>query len=264
MLKAALVFGLVVLSSCQIAESDAEGKKAPAAAAAKSFKVGDAVDAQWEGRWYEATVTAAGKTYDVKYGDGTTGEKLAANRLRAIVEGGPYKVGDRAEAVSADSGLYAATIISVTGDTYGVVADTDGSTWDKLTVKKLRPLPGKPLKAGTKVWGQWTTGSWYPGKITALNKDGTFKVTYDDGDSSPALTRAQIGYREAVASSGGSAGSEGNCPGPGIVRRCNGVCTPIQDNDQNCGGCGDICNAGFHCQGLFCRDASGNLGSTHR
>lgn len=265
MLKAALVIGWVVLSSCQISESGADGKKAPAAAPAKaSFKVGDAVDAMWEGRYYEATITAAGKTYDVKYADGTTGEKLPAKNVRAIVDGGPYKVGDRAEAVYSDGGLYGATIISVTDDTYGVLAD-DGSTWDKLTTKKLRRAPAKVLKAGTKIWGKWTDGSWYAGKITAVNKDGTFKVAYDDGDGSPALTRAEIGYREVVASSGGSSGDGGgNCPGPGIVRRCNGVCTPIQDNNNNCGGCGDICNAGFHCEGLFCRDASGNLGSTHR
>jgi len=262
MIKIAVVFGVLALASCQIAESDAQGKQ-PAAAAKASFKVGDTVDAQWEGRYYEATITAAGKTYDVKYADGTDGTKLAANKLRPIVEGGPYKVGDRAEAVYSDHGLYPATIISVTGDTYGVISD-DGSTWDKLTTKKLRPLPAKPLKVGTKVWGLWSEGSWYAGKITAINKDGTFKVAYDDGDASPALTKAQIGYRAVSASSGSSASSEGNCPGPGHTRRCNGVCTTISDNNDNCGGCGDACKPGYSCQGLFCRDASGNLGSTYR
>ncbi len=261
MLKAALVLGLVVLSSCQIAESGAEGKKV---LPAKTFKVGDTVDALYEGRYYEATIKTAGKTYDVTWADGSSGEKLAASKIRAIVEGGPYKVGDRVEAVYSDGGLWPATIITVTDDTYGVVADADGSTWDKLTTKKLRPLPAKPLKAGYTIWGQWTDGSWYPGKLTAVNKDGTYKVTYDDGDGSPALTKNQIGWRNGAVAKGGSSGaSEGNCAGPGIVRRCNGVCTPIQDNDQNCGGCGEICNTGYHCQGLFCRDASGNLGSTH-
>lgn len=145
-----------------------------------------------------------------------------------------------------------------------MLADTDASTWDKLTAKKLRPLPAKPLKVGTKIWGLWTDGSWYAGKITALNKDGTFKVAYDDGDGSPALTRAQIGHRDAAPSSGNTASSEGNCPGPGHTRRCNGVCTTISDNNDNCGGCGDACKPGYTCQGLFCRDASGNLGSTYR
>ena len=261
MLKTVLVCGVLALASCQIAESDAQGKKPPAAAKGP-FKVGDTVDAMWETRWYEATITAAGKTYDVKYGDGTEGTKLPASKVRAIVEGGPYKVGDRAEAVYSDSGLYPATIISVTDDTYGVISD-DGSAWDKLTTKKLRPLPPKPLKVGTKVWGLWSEGSWYAGKITAINKDGTFKVAYDDGDNSPALTKAQIGYRQPSASSGGTA-SEGGCPGPGHTRRCNGVCTTISDNNDNCGGCGDACKPGYTCQGLFCRDAAGNLGSTYR
>ena len=263
MLNAALVLGLVALSSCQISESGADVKKT-AAPAKTAFKVGDAVDAMWtDGRWYEATITAAGKTYDVKYADGSDGEKLAASKVRAIVEGGPYKVGDRAEAVYSDSGLYGATIISVTDDTYGVLSD-DGSTWDKLTTKKLRPAAAKPLKVGTKIWGQWTDGSWYAGKITALNKDGTFKVVYDDGDGSPALTKAQIGWRQEVKATASSGDGGGNCAGPGMPRRCNGVCTTIQDNDNNCGGCGEICNAGFHCEGLFCRDGAGNLGSSHR
>ena len=102
-----------------------------------------------------------------------------------------------------------------------------------------------------------------PGNPTAINKDGTYKVAYDDGDVSPSLTRSQIGHRVAVASSG-SASSEGNCPGPGHTRRCNGVCTTISGNNDNCGGCGDACKPGYSCQGLFCRDASGNLGSTYR
>ena len=56
----------------------------------------------------------------------------------------------------------------------------------------------------------------------------------------------------------GGGGGDLNCPGPGITRRCNGVCTSIQTS-SNCGACGAACRPGYHCDGLFCRDASGSL-----
>jgi retinol-binding protein 3 len=62
----------------------------------------------------------------------------------------------------------------------------------------LPPVPPKPvatvdaLKAGDAVFGQWTDGNWYPGKIGKLNADGTYTVNYDDGDVSPALPAAKV------------------------------------------------------------------------
>lgn len=50
------------------------------------------------------------------------------------------------------------------------------------------------------------------------------------------------------------------CPGPGLTRRCGGVCVNIQTDDRNCGSCGHACGSGKHCDGhMFCRDANGNL-----
>lgn len=258
---------LLLLGACQIQESGAEGKP-PVAAPAKtkmSFKVGDAVDGLWtDGRYWEATIAAVNKngTYDVKWTDGSV-EKLAAGKLRAAIEGGPYKPGDRVEAAGSDGAFSPGTILGVADDgSYNGVSD-DGGTMDKLVSKKLRPSPAKPLKAGSPVWGKWTDGAWYAGKIAALNKDGTFKVDYVDGDSSPALTTAQIGWRQ-VASSGGGTATTGNCPGPGFTRRCNGVCTKIQDDNNNCGGCGETCREGYHCDGLFCRDSEGHVGGSYK
>ena len=58
------------------------------------------------------------------------------------------------------------------------------------------PAPAKKLEVGDLVLGQWSDGQWYPGKIGAVNKDGTFRVDYDDGDVSPALSAAQVRARK--------------------------------------------------------------------
>jgi D-alanyl-D-alanine carboxypeptidase len=48
------------------------------------------------------------------------------------------------------------------------------------------------LKVGDVVFGQWTDGNWYLGKIAASNSDGTYAVNYDDGDVSPSLSASQV------------------------------------------------------------------------
>lgn len=56
--------------------------------------------------------------------------------------------------------------------------------------------PAATYKVGDKVQGQWSDGQWYPGKIGAVDKKaGTYRVDYDDGDVSPALSAAQVKAR---------------------------------------------------------------------
>jgi retinol-binding protein 3 len=45
---------------------------------------------------------------------------------------------------------------------------------------------------GDVVFGQWTDDQWYPGKIGAINADGTYRVDYDDGDVSPSLPASKV------------------------------------------------------------------------
>ena len=41
-----------------------------------------------------------------------------------------------------------------------------------------------PFQVRSRVWGNYrATGSWYAGRITVVNPDGTFNIVYDDGDS---------------------------------------------------------------------------------
>ncbi|HTL38022.1 MAG TPA: hypothetical protein VL326_33050 [Kofleriaceae bacterium] len=127
--------------------------------------------------------------------------------------------------------------------------------------------PSAPaLAVGDRVSAQWTNGSWYPGKISAVNADGTYNIAYDDGDKSKSLPASKVRKAKAGSSSSGShassssAASDAPCPGPGITRRCSGKCVNLQEDDNNCGGCGNKCRDGYHCDGhLFCRDAEGNL-----
>jgi len=124
------------------------------------------------------------------------------------------------------------------------------------------------LKVGDRVMARWTNGSWYPGKIVAISADGKYDVNYDDGDKSRALPAAKVRKKTVTAAKPGGGGgkssskssSDAPCPGPGITRRCNGVCVNIQENSNHCGGCNNKCPSGKTCDGhLFCRDADGNL-----
>ncbi len=113
---------------------------------------------------------------------------------------------------------------------------------------------------------KWTNGTWYPGKIAAVLPDGTYNVNYDDGDKSKGLPASKVRKRSARSGGGGGGGgksavdSDAPCPGPGMTRRCSGVCVNIQENNNHCGACGNRCSDGKSCDGhMFCRDADGNL-----
>lgn len=129
------------------------------------------------------------------------------------------------------------------------------------------PPPAAPSwKVGDRIQGKWSDGRWYNGKISAVNIDGTWNIAYDDGDVSNHFKAERIRARNSGGSSAGghSGGTASNanapCPGPGLTRRCGGVCVNIQEDDNNCGSCGTRCTGGKHCDGhMFCRDAAGNL-----
>jgi len=35
-------------------------------------------------------------------------------------------------------------------------------------------------------------GAWYPGKVSAVNPDGTYAILFDDGDSEPSIKAGDI------------------------------------------------------------------------
>ena len=124
-------------------------------------------------------------------------------------------------------------------------------------------------------------GSKYPAQIIAVSGGDKYKIHYTDygaeWDETVGLDRivgAHTGVAAATATAkatgggggtvktggGGGTAADAPCPGPGITRRCSGVCVNLQTDDRNCGSCGSVCASGKHCDGhLFCRDAEGNL-----
>ena len=99
-------------------------------------------------------------------------------------------------------------------------------------------------KVGDAVYGRWTDGSWYPGKIAKINDDGTYRVNYNDGDVSPSLPSKKIKPRKSSggAATGRSTGKGGSEPCPASHwTRCGNNCVPLMDDRYNCGRCGNVC-----------------------
>lgn len=135
------------------------------------------------------------------------------------------------------------------------------------------------FKIGDSINVRWQ-GQVYPATVLAVLPGDKYKIHYtgwaSSWDETVGLDRivgakggaaATTGTAKSTGGGGGGGGKTGGgaaadapCPGPGITRRCNGVCVNLQTDDRNCGSCGTVCPSGKHCDGhLFCRDAEGNL-----
>eukprot|EP00954_Amorphochlora_amoebiformis_P001531 117368-Amorphochlora_amoeboformis.AAC.1 len=79
-----------------------------------------------------------------------------------------------------------------------IVAQRRAMQLISLYLKALNP---KKWEKGDQVSAQYKNGTFYRGKISSVNKDGTYNIEFDDGDTEDHLTAAQI--RPCVRSEGG-------------------------------------------------------------
>nr|CCA20421.1 conserved hypothetical protein [Albugo laibachii Nc14] len=97
----------------------------------------------------------------------------------------------------------AGTVVQVreTSKTCVVKLTHDGSLRKRVPLSDVEPQslengPGA-LKLGDRVEAQFQSGErYYPGKVSAVNEDGTYEIQYDDGDVEPRVAYKQI--KEAV------------------------------------------------------------------
>lgn len=81
-----------------------------------------------------------------------------------------------------------------TNDTYDVMFET-GHRLNAVTTGDIRRVYEVPLAQGSRVSALFPTandGTWYPGHISAVNPDGTFAITYEDGDFAPSVERRAV------------------------------------------------------------------------
>ncbi|CAM9461130.1 unnamed protein product, partial [Phaeothamnion confervicola] len=142
--------------------------------------VGDAMEANFkgEGSWFKGTIRAAHRdgTFDVRYDDGDTEERIDPLNVRSVDGAGSKRNGG--------------------------AAGRSGSP---------RSGAGRRMDVGDLVEVNFKgEGRWFEGKMTAKHQDGTIDVRYDDGDTeeriAPANVRRLDGGGSAAAKLGSPAG----------------------------------------------------------
>ncbi len=115
-----------------------------------TFKIDDEIEGNYQGygRWFKGSISYVNKdgTYDVQYADGDQETSVSPPHLR-----------------------------------FPARNNKDSPKKDKMLTSGIRAHEFKP---GDEIEGDFKgRGRWYRGKIDVVNKDGTYDVRYDDGDS---------------------------------------------------------------------------------
>lgn len=163
--------------------------------------IGSRVLGLWSnGCWYPGEVTQQrerhGTTqYFVQFDDGDTAW-LALEQLQ--VKSAPSAAartlapfpGARVEGEWSDDSWYPGYVAEARADggTFFVQFDDGDTSW--LPPSKIRPgvdrpnaAPAPELAVGTRVKGEWSEDSWYPGVVARSNPNATmFFIQFDDGD----------------------------------------------------------------------------------
>ena len=183
------------------------------------LKEGMPCEAQYKGKgkWYKATVKYIHEDnfIDVEYDDGERDFELHPECVKAIRPKNPVEVsnnvalrdGDKVEGNYRGKGKwYAGKITRDRRDGTFDISYDDGESESRVEESMIRLIGGggdtggrSPSKSsnrieeGSKVEGNYRgKGKWYPGKVTRDRGDGTFDVSYDDGESETRVEGSMI------------------------------------------------------------------------
>jgi len=171
------------------------------------LQVNDKVVARWKGgSYFNGKITAVNSdgTYAIKFDDGDIelNEPLEHIRFNGRPTPGQFLIGDLVLARWKGGGAFRGKVSSVNGDgTYGI-AFLDGDvearepasdiTLVERGTPSAAPSGGGSLAVGSRVEARWKGGSYYPGKISAVNGDGTYCIDFDDGCKESQQLQADI------------------------------------------------------------------------
>ncbi|KAL4171226.1 hypothetical protein KRP22_009324 [Phytophthora ramorum] len=190
--------------------------------AKKSLEVGDVVKAPFQGgtklfRGKVSRVRSDG-TYDITFDDGDKATRVPSDRIQP--EEGPTPRDEKPQKVTLEVGdavkarykngkkLFAGTVARARSDgTYDIKYD-DGDVEMRVALEMIEALESKKgkeddrpdspksiqrLKLGDKVRARYNKGSkMFRGEITAVHRDGTYDVRYDDGDKEKDVEATDI------------------------------------------------------------------------
>jgi hypothetical protein len=162
---------------------------AAAAADAVGFGIGQRVDAMWSGsqytRSFPGTIVGvkADDKYDINFDDGDQDVGTPGKHIKPM---GALTVGARVFAKWSRSKYtkpHPGTVVAVhKNNTYDINFD-DGDKDLATPFIHLRLM--SVLGEGTAVLAMWRQSNYskpYPGRIAAVNEDGTYDIDFDDGD----------------------------------------------------------------------------------
>ena len=161
-----------------------------------------------KGKWFAGKITRdrGDHTFDIAYDDGESETRVDELLIRLIGGGGrsPSRSSNRIEEGSKVEGNYrgkgkwfAGKITRDRGDHTFDIAYDDGESETRVDELLIRLIGGSSSSAvelveGASVEAFYKGKKWYPGKISRVRLNGTFDISYDDGEKEIGVTRENV------------------------------------------------------------------------
>ncbi|CBJ31683.1 conserved unknown protein [Ectocarpus siliculosus] len=201
------------------------------------FAVGDKVEARFGGRsrWFRAAVEGKNRdgTYCLLYDDGDVERSVDKKLIRSLARpsgetkrdekyatevSAAHRIGDEIEArYKRGRKWYPGKVRAVNANGSYDIRYLDGDSERDVEAAFVRPIGGSAagespggLAVGDKVEARFRAGSrWFKATVEGKNRDGTFSLSYDDGDFETAVERDHIRKVEGDRAGGKTAESSG-------------------------------------------------------